>query len=106
MANMNRPQEDIELSDILHKMHNPSAVTIEQLMQAANRDNPDFGLWLQDRRNRKSIPHPLERCGMTSVRNPYRKDGAWFVQGSQRAIYAKASLSPRDQMAAAMALAA
>jgi hypothetical protein len=73
MANMNRPQEDIELVDILERLGNPDAMTIEQLMQAANRDNVDFGLWLQDRRNRRSIPHRLERCGMTSVRNPYRK---------------------------------
>ena len=104
MVNMHRSEEDIELSDVLSKMHSPDAVTIEQLMRAANRDNVDFGLWLQDRRNRRSIPHRLERCGMTSVRNPDRKSGLWLVAGSERNIYVKARLSRREQLAAAAAL--
>jgi hypothetical protein len=70
--------------------------------QAVGRD---AGEWLMDRRNRRSIPHRMERCGYTQVRNPNTEDGRWKLQGKNQVVYAKASLSVRDQMAAARRLA-
>jgi hypothetical protein len=47
----------------------------------------------------------MERCDYTQVRNPNSDDGRWKLQGRNQVDYAKASLSPRDQMAAARKLA-
>ena len=40
--------------------------------------NP-FKMWLQDRKNRRAIPHRFEQCGYAPVRNPDREDGLWKV---------------------------
>jgi hypothetical protein len=54
--------------------------------------------------NRRALPHRLERCGYTSVRNPTSGDGRWKVQGKNQVVYTKASLSLREQLTAAGAL--
>ena len=41
-----------------------------------------------------------ERCGYAPVRNPDAQDGLWKFQDGRQAAYAKAELSPRDQIAA------
>src|SRR5262245_43950401 len=33
-------------------------------------DNGEIAKWLLDSRNRRALPHRLERCGYVSVRNP------------------------------------
>ena len=57
--------------------------------------------WLTDRKNRRAIPHRMERCGYVPVRNPDAGDGQWKVRGKRQNVYAKANLAPREQMAAA-----
>lgn len=93
--------EDADLADVLEALGNPDAITLEQLQAKATGPASE---WLLDRRNRRTIPHRLERCGYTSVRNPYSKDGRWKVQGKNHVVYAKASLSLREQLAAAEGL--
>jgi hypothetical protein len=94
--------EDAELADVLEALGNPNAITLEQLQVKATGAASE---WLLDRRNRRSIPHRLERCGYVSVRNPNStSDGRWKVQGKNVVIYAKLSLSPCDRMTAARAL--
>jgi hypothetical protein len=46
----------------------------------------------------------LEKCGYVPVRNDLADDGLWKVHGKRQAVYAKASLSLRDQLAAAQKL--
>jgi hypothetical protein len=87
------------LADVLDTLGNPGAVTLGQLIeQAVGRDAAD---WLLDRTNRRAIPHRMERCGYVPVRNPDADDGLWKVEGKRQTVYAKANLTPREQMAAA-----
>ena len=57
-----------------------------------------------DRKNRRTMPHRLERCGYVSVQNPDAKDGIWKSKGGRRIIYAKAGLTPQERVAAARKL--
>ena len=115
----NRPPEDSELADMLEAMGDPKAVTIAAITESATRQNAasssgvhnlprvahlDFCNWLEDRRNRRAIPHRMEACGYVSVHNPDRKDGLWKINGVRQAVYAQRELSPRDQYAAAVEL--
>jgi hypothetical protein len=98
----NSAPEDAELADVLEALNNPSAVTLEQLIAKATGGTAE---WLLDRRNRRSIPHRLERCGYTAVRNPDAGDGLWQIQGRRQSIYGRSTLMLRDQIAVARALA-
>jgi hypothetical protein len=98
IVNANSAPEDSELADLLDGLGNPDAVTLNQLRAKATGEISE---WLLARKNHRSIPHRLERCGYVSVRNPNADDGRWKVEGKSQVIYTKASLSPRDQMTAA-----
>jgi hypothetical protein len=99
----NNAPEDAELADVLEGLGDPDAVTLRQLIEKAT--GSEAAEWLLDRRNRRSVPHRMERCGYTQVRNPNSDDGRWKLQGRNQVVYAKATLSPRDRMAAASRLA-
>lgn len=86
---------------MLDKLGNPNAVT---LIRVTNDAPEDFAEWLKDRRNRRAIPHRFEQCGYTPVRNDGAKDGLWKINRARQAVYAKATLSLRDQLVAARAL--
>ena len=83
---------------MLEAMNWPKGFTMKAL-----QDEAGGGLleWLMDRRSRRAIPHRLERCGYIPVRNPNADDGLWKHRGSRKVIYAKASLSLREQVATA-----
>jgi hypothetical protein len=70
------------------------------------RANGEIAEWLLNRRNRRALPHRLERCGYVSVRNPDAGDGYWVIGGSRQPVYAKASLPQQDQLRAARKLTA
>ena len=61
--------------------------------------------WLMDRKNRRAIPHRMERCNYTPVRNPGADDGLWKLAGKRQTVYARVRLSLSEQMAAARKLA-
>ncbi len=63
-----------------------------------------FKCWLQDRKNRRMIPHRMEQCGYAPVRNVGAKDGLWKIEGTRQVVYAKKSLSARDRSTAARKL--
>jgi hypothetical protein len=102
IADANRAPEDAELADVLDLIGNPDAVTLDQLKASAHDETLE---WLQDRKIRRAIPHRLERCGYVPIRNGAAKDGYWVVNYKRQPIYAKKSLSVRDQIAAANRLA-
>jgi hypothetical protein len=100
--------EDSELADVIDtighensKEGRPETVTLAELQNAATGD--DVADWLHDRKNRRSLPHRLERCGYTVIRNPDRKDGLWKLgeKRKRQVVYARADLSPEAQLAAA-----
>ncbi len=87
---------------MLDNMKNPNAVTLEELITASAGD--PIGEWLAERKNRRAIPHRMERCGYVSVRNPAVDDGRWRLRGRRQVVYARASLSLREQINAARGL--
>ncbi|WP_126172857.1 bifunctional DNA primase/polymerase [Altericroceibacterium xinjiangense] len=102
IVSSNQAPEDAELADALDTLGSPDAVTVPSIAAAAH---PEFTAWLADRRNSRRIPHRLEECGYVAVRNRHAKDGLFKVGGKRCAIYARKTLSPRDQITAAEALA-
>jgi hypothetical protein len=96
-----RSPEDAELADVLDKLKNPSAVTLAQIRQAASGD---FEEWLNERRNRPSIPRRMERCGYVPFRNSGVDGGLWIIGGKRQCIYVVATLSAAERAAAARAL--
>ena len=100
IVDANRAPEDIELADVIDKIGNPRATTLDQITKASS----DLWQWLQDRRNRRAIAHRLEKAGYVSIRNGDARDGLWKINGRRQVIYARAELSPAEQLAAAHAL--
>jgi Family of unknown function (DUF5906) len=98
-----RSPEEPELADALDALRRPNAVTIANILSAANGG---FFEWLADRKNRRAIPHKMEICGYVPVRNPDRDTGLWVIADKRQVVYAKAELSEWDRMAAARDLVA
>jgi hypothetical protein len=103
IVDANRAPEEGELADALDRLANPEATTLATITDSVTDE--DFQEWLKDRRNRRVIPHRMERCGYTPVRNDAAKDGLWKVKGARQVIYAKSELSVRDRLKAANLLA-
>ena len=107
IVDANRAPEDAELADVLDHMENPDALTLADITLSAHNGtlNLDLYDWLKDRKNRRVIPHRLEKCGYVPVRNDAdTHDGQWKVAERRQTIYAKKALSLRDQLRAARAL--
>ncbi len=72
IVDANKAPEDAELANVLDKMKRPDAVTIAQI---TNHATGSFQEWITNRKNRRAMPHRLEQCGYTQVRNENAKDG-------------------------------
>jgi Family of unknown function (DUF5906)/Primase C terminal 2 (PriCT-2) len=111
IADANRAPEDTDMADAIDKMGNPDAMTLAQIKNAANSKtsnifNTEFYSWICDRKNRRAIPHRLEKCGYVPVRNDAdKKDGQWKIDGSRVTVYARKALSLKERLSAAAALA-
>jgi len=90
--------EDAELADVIDKLKNPDALTIIDVIAAAEGET---AVWLMNRGNRRSLPHRLERCGYVLTRNPDAKSGLWRLKGGRQIIYVKASLTLQERETAA-----
>jgi hypothetical protein len=99
IVDANRAPEDAELADVLDEMENPDVTTLAQLVSAAM--GKEIEAWLKDRKNRRSIPHRLEKSGYVQVRNDTAKDGLWKVNGTRQVVYGKSALPARDRLKAA-----
>jgi hypothetical protein len=97
----NSAPEDAELADVIDALDRSNPVTLADLIGNARGGISD---WLSDRRNRRSIPHRMERCGYTAVRNPDRADGLWVINGTRQVVYAKVTLSEGERQEASRAL--
>ena len=100
--------EDAEFADALDALAHsqgrakgdlPKAVTLDDIIAATT--SGDFKELLADRRYRRIIGYRMEACGYVAVRNHDAKDGKWVVEGKRRVIYAKSSLTAKEQQAAA-----
>jgi hypothetical protein len=101
IVNASQAPEDNELADVIDALGNPDALHLKMLIDKATGEAAE---WLMNRRNRRAIPHRLERCGYVFVQNPDAKDGFWKSKGERRIIYAKAELTPEQRLAAARQL--
>jgi hypothetical protein len=103
IVNAGRAPEEAELADVLDKLGNPDATTLDLIQREA------LGLeiedWLRDRKNRRLVPYRLEKCGYLPVRNDAAKDGLWKVNGRRQVIYGKSTLPIRERRRAAQELA-
>ena len=101
IVDANRTPEDAELADILDDLKNPGATTLIKITgKAAGKEIEG---WLRDRKNRRLIPHRLEKCGYVPVRNDFAKDGLWKI-GTRQVIYVKSALSIPERIRAANGL--
>jgi hypothetical protein len=98
IVDASRAPEDAELADVIDILGRPDIITVRQVV---GRAPEPFADWLLDRRNSRRIPHRFEECGYVAVRNDGAKSGLWVLQNQRQVIYAKASLTPRDRIAAA-----
>jgi Family of unknown function (DUF5906) len=101
IVDANRAPEESELADILDRLDNPQAVTLEMITLEAQGS---LKVWLDDRKNRRAMPHRFETCGYVPVRNEEAQSGLWVIDGTRQVVYTQAALSPRDQLAAAREL--
>jgi hypothetical protein len=101
IVSTNQSPEDAELADVLDTLALPDAVTLETIrLGALGRGDHELALWLTDRKNRRAIPHRLEKCGYVPVRNDGAEDGMWKIAGKRQAVYAKKTLPLGEQLAA------
>ena len=103
IAISSRIPEEGELAHVLDQLGNPEAVTLEQITDAADLHTA-FHDWIIDRKNRRAIPHRLEKCGYVPVRNSTRDDGLWGICGRRQVVCAKSHLTISQQSLAATAL--
>ena len=122
LVDAGRAPEESELSTLLDAMAGspgeaawPEAVTLAQLIAAERQRSGwrqhdeahnDFATWLEDRKNRRQIPHRMEAVGYIPLRNDAAKDGLWSVGGVRMVIYVRQGITRRDQLAAASRVAA
>ena len=102
IVDASRSPEDGEMQTAIDRLDAPNALTISEIISQADAD---FAIYLRDRKNSRRIPHRLEACGYVAVRNDNAQAGRWKVYGRDVIIYAKASLTIRERIAAAKRLA-
>jgi hypothetical protein len=107
IVDANRAPEEGEVADLLDKLGNPDAVTLKQLITAASSSGNIFSgsihslaHFLEDRKNRRAVPHRLDGAGYTPVRNDAALSGLWVVDGTRQVVYAKKSIPLREQIEA------
>ena len=105
IVDSNRAPEQSELADVLDQMDNPQATTLDMLAEAAGTQmDHEFASWLKDRKNRRIIPHRMEKCGYVVVRNDTADDGLWRISDKRQTVYALAKLSASARHKVATAL--
>jgi hypothetical protein len=89
-------------------MRRPEAVTVETVIEAANRLNvSDFdAAGFKSPKNRRRVPLQFDRAGYVFVPNPDENRGRWAVKGKKHTVYARRDLQIRDQITTARRLVA
>ena len=100
-----RAPEDDDMQDAIDALGCPDALTLAKIIFHTEGAQPEFALFLRDRKNARLIPHRLEACGYVSVRCDTTTDGRWKVGGRNVVVYSKTTLSVRERIAAARTLA-
>jgi hypothetical protein len=93
--------EDSEFADVLDMIGRPDAVTLTRIKTSAPNGLRD---WLEDRKNRRTVPHRFEKCGYVPERNTSASDGYFVVQGTRQTVYVQTELTPQARWDAAVRL--
>jgi len=102
IVSLNAAPEDASLMDIIDDLGEPDAITLDMIIaQCLSRYDTDFAEWLKDRKNRRAIPHRLDKCGYVPVRNDAAESGLWRINDKRQVVYAKKTLSLSGQLRAA-----
>jgi Bifunctional DNA primase/polymerase, N-terminal/Family of unknown function (DUF5906) len=106
IVDASRAPEEAELMDLLDKIGNPPAITIDNLLAGAAEGDSDLWDFLKERKNRKVAGHRIIAAGYEIVRNNDAKDGLWVVDKARKTIYAQKSLTVPERIKAAQKLVA
>lgn len=98
----NRDPASQDLAGLLDRL-NLDAIALPILHDATAR-TPAFEIYQDLMSNRRQIPHRLNDCGYSQVRNPSTTQGMWEWKSRKVAVYARKELSLSDQLKAASAL--
>jgi hypothetical protein len=96
IVDSSKAPEEAELADALDLMNNPPVVTLKDILK--EKIKPAIADFLEDRKNRRIIPHRMKACGYVPVRNDVPKDGLWKIGGARQVIYAKEELTKFQQL--------
>jgi hypothetical protein len=113
IVNANMAPEGGELADLLDAMGDddrwlggelkrPDAVTPTTLKRAAASTNLELYKWFDDRKNRRALPHKLERVSYSVVRNLEAEDGLWLVTGKRESVYVRAEIKGVEERLSAV----
>jgi hypothetical protein len=94
--------EEAELADVIEKLGKPEVLRLADVTAIAPKETQ---AWLNDRKNRRRIPHLMEASGYRSVRSPFAKDGRWVIDGERFVIYALESMTDGERQRKARAYA-
>lgn len=97
----NANPDDIALAGITTREDGSKlpVVTIETLAQAAlDAEDNELTCALSDPKNRRRVPHMMERAGYVPVRNPDAKDELWKIGSRRQVVYADSSLSVAERI--------
>jgi hypothetical protein len=81
------------------RLRSRKTITWVTLAQLAAKATGGISEWLLDRRNRRAIPHRMERCGYTSLHKPRTKEGLWKLQGTRQRVYVKLGMTEAEHAA-------
>jgi hypothetical protein len=113
IVNASMAPEGGELADLLDAMGvdardfggeliRPDAVSPTILKREAATTNLEMHKWLDDRKNRRALPHKLERVGYSVVRNLEAEDGLCLVAGKREAVYVRADIKGVEERLSAV----
>ena len=105
IVDANRSSEDAELADLIELALSPKAVTLTLLINACPLAMNDLRMWLEERKNRRLIPHRMKAVDYVPHRNVAAKDGLWKIDERRQVVYVQQKLSERERQAAAEGLA-
>ena len=98
IADANQAPEDAELADVLDRLGRPAVVTIDAMI--SSNSYSELSVWLKERKNRRVIPHRMEKCGYTPTRNDTSADGLWKINKRRQVVYGRSDVAFRDRVAA------
>jgi hypothetical protein len=87
MVNSSRAPEFADMADALDKLGSPTAVAVQQILNAKSVDE-SFKYWLTEPRNRTRHARRFEECGYVAVPNNDAKDKLWPILGRRQIAYA------------------